>query len=418
MKKLLLSILIVGSATLANAQKSEVAEAKRKWGIFQFSMMVDPNAPKIKMPQQRARTGPASTGGFGEDGKADSKVGKTSAARGSGPVSQVKPKETTNISFIDKQINSLKDGLVHADKAILHEKTKDTPEPYVYKALFTSQIALVDTLNSENSLNNQKIAQDAISKAIALDTKESEKENIELAKLNIRNAVTARGLRAYNSKDYKNALTSFKEVIALNPSDTSMYLNSAVVARMDQNYPEAITYFKKMIDFNVPDAKNYYSEIIGITLTNLKDTTATLALIKEALAKYPNDGDLISVETDIYISRGDIEKSRESLNKLVANNPKNALYQYLLGTTYFNTALEVQKQRDKLDAKKVKEYNAETAKVVALIDQSLPYFNKALELDANHQPSLDILTRIYAFKGDTKKYDEIKKRLDALPTNN
>ena len=90
----------------------------------------------------------------------------------------------------------------------------------------------------------------------------------------------------------------------------------------------------------------------------------------------------------------------------------------MLGTTYFNSALEVQKQRDKLDSKKVKEYNAETAKVVALIDQSIPYFNKALELDANHQPTLDILTRIYAFKGDTKSYDEMKKRLDALPKTN
>lgn len=418
MKKLLLSILIVGSATLANAQKSEVAEAKRLWGIFQFSMMVDPDAPKTKMPQQRARTGPASTSGFGEDGKADSKVGKTSAARGSGPVSQTKPAETAKLSFIDKQLANLKEGLTHADKAILHEKTKDTPEPYVYKALFTSQMALIDTLNVDNSVNNQKIAQEAIAKASSLDAKGAEKENIELASMNVRNAVTGRGLRAYNNKDYKTALASFKEVIALNPTDTSMYLNSAVVARMDQNYPEAITYFKKMIDFNVPDAKNYYSEIIGITLSNLKDTTATLALVKEALAKYPNDGDFISVETDIYISKGDIAKSQESLNKLIANNPKNALYQYLLGTTYFNTALEIQKQRDKLDAKKVKEYNAETAKVVAMIDQSLPYFNKALELDPNHQPSLDILTRIYAFKGDTKKYDEIKKRLDALPATN
>ena len=37
MKKILLSILIVGSATLANAQKSEVAEAKKKWNIFSLA---------------------------------------------------------------------------------------------------------------------------------------------------------------------------------------------------------------------------------------------------------------------------------------------------------------------------------------------------------------------------------------------
>ena len=37
MKKLLFSILIVGTATVANAQKSEVAEAKKKWGIFSIT---------------------------------------------------------------------------------------------------------------------------------------------------------------------------------------------------------------------------------------------------------------------------------------------------------------------------------------------------------------------------------------------
>ncbi|TKB98410.1 tetratricopeptide repeat protein [Pedobacter cryotolerans] len=361
MKKLLLSILIVGSATLANAQKSEVAEAKKKWGIFTI------------------------TGGKGE---------------------------------FDKTMAALNEGLVHTDKAIANEKSSILPEAWSYRALFASSIAVTDSVNNENSIAKQKIAEEAIAKTKSIDTKETEKDNLEVARINIRNAVTGRAIRAYNKKDFKTALASFKEVIELNPTDTSMYLNAAVVARMDNNFPESITYFKKMIGFNVPDAKNYYTEIINLNLINLKDTTAALGLITEALAKYPNDGDLIAMETDIYISRGDIEKSQASLQKLIANNPKNALYQYLLGTTYFNTALEIQKQRDKLDAKKVKEYNAESAKVVAMIDQSLPYFTKALELDPNHQPSLDILTRIYAFKGDTKSYEEIKKRLDALPKKN
>lgn len=418
MKKLLLSILFVGVAALANAQKSEVAEAKRLWGIFQFSMMVDPNAPKMKLPQDKVRTGPASTAGFNGDGKADSKVNRTQAAKGSGPISTTKGTDAPKLSFIDRQITSLKEGISHTDLAILHEKTKNTPEPYVYKALFASQIALVDTIDVQNALANQKIAEEAITKAISLDTKNAEKENIELAKVNIRNAISGRGIRAYNGKDYKTALASFKELLVINPNDTAMYLNSGVVAKLDNNYPEAIKNFKKMIEFNGPDAKNYYSEIIGITLANLKDTTAGLGLIKEALAKYPTDGDFIAAETDIYITKGDISKSRESLAKLISNNPKNALYQYLLGNTYFNSALHVQKERDKLDVKKVKEYNAETLKVVALIDQSIPYYKKALEIDPNHEPTLDILTKIYAFKSDTKSYDEIKKRLDALPAKN
>ncbi|TKC10208.1 tetratricopeptide repeat protein [Pedobacter polaris] len=361
MKKLLLSILIVGSATLANAQKSEVAEAKKKWDIYGI---------------------------------------------------------TANKQAFDKSMTALNSGLTNTDNAIANEKSKILPDAWSYRALFASAIALTDSVDLANSIAKQKIAEEAIEKAKSLDAKNSEKENIDLAKINIRNAISARAIRAYNKKDYKAALSSFKELLVLNPSDTSTYMNAGLVAKMDGNYEESVKNFKKMIEFNVPDAKNYYAEIIGITLTNLKDTTAGLGIIKEALAKYPNEGDFIAAETDIYIAKGDIAKSQESLSKLIATNPKNALYQYLMGNTYFNKALFVQKERDKLDQKKVKEYNAETAKVVALIDQSIPFYKKALEIDANHAPTLDILTKIYAFKGDTKSYDEIKKRLDAIPAKN
>ena len=156
MKKLLLSILIVGSTAFAHAQKSEVAEAKKKWGIFSI------------------------TGGKGE---------------------------------FDKTMASLNEGLAHTDKAIANEKSNILPEAWSYRALFASSIAFTDSVNNDNSIAKQKIAEEAIAKTKSLDTKDAEKDNIEVAKINIRNAVTGRAIRAYNKKDYKSALASFKEVI-------------------------------------------------------------------------------------------------------------------------------------------------------------------------------------------------------------
>ncbi|RZK67550.1 MAG: tetratricopeptide repeat protein [Pedobacter sp.] len=86
----------------------------------------------------------------------------------------------------------------------------------------------------------------------------------------IRNAISNRGVKAYNAKDYKTALTAFNELLVLNPNDTAMYMNAGVVAKMDENYPEAIKHFKKMTEFNGPDAKNYHIELINISLNNLK----------------------------------------------------------------------------------------------------------------------------------------------------
>ncbi|RZL61873.1 MAG: tetratricopeptide repeat protein [Pedobacter sp.] len=360
MKKLLFSILIVGTATVANAQKSEVAEAKKKWGIFSI------------------------TGGKGA---------------------------------FDKTMASLNDGLAHTDKAIANEKSNILPEAWSYRALFASTIYATDSVNVENAEAKRKIAEEAITKAKSLDTKGDEKDNITTAETNILNGLKTKAYQAYTKKDYEKAYSYYDAVTKVQP-DTTFYLYTGVSAQLANKLPAAIENFKQVIKLNGSESKGLYNEIINIYLKTLKDTTSALATIKEALVKYPNNGDLIAAETDIYITRGNIEESRASLTKLIASNPKNALYQYLMGNTYFNTALNVQKERDKLDQKKVKEYNAETAKVVALIDQSIPFYKTALELDPVHAPTLDILTKIYAFKGDTKSYDEIKKRLDAIPAKN
>ncbi|RZL45300.1 MAG: hypothetical protein EOP00_17755 [Pedobacter sp.] len=357
MKKVLLSIIFVGVAALANAQKSEVAEAKKKWNIFTV------------------------TGGK---------------------------------QAFDKTMAALNAGLENTDKAIANEKSNILPDAWSYRALFSSMIYAVDSVNTENAEAKKKIAEEAITKAKSLDAKGDEKENIKAAEDNLLNGLKTKAFSAYTKKDYEKALGYYEAVAKVQP-DTTFFLYTGVTAQLAKKYPVAIENFKQVIKLNGSESKGLYGEIIKMNLDILKDTTAALETIKEAMVKYPNDGNFISAETDIYISRGDIKKSQEALTKLIASDSKNALYQYLMGNTYFNNALAVQKERDKLDQKKVKEYNAETAKVVALIDQSIPFYKKALELDANHAPTLDILTKIYAFKGDTKSYDEIKKRLDALP---
>lgn len=417
MKKVLFSILFVGAATFANAQKNEVAEAKRLWNIFQFSMSQDPDAPKVRVPQKRVVTGPVSTAGFDGDGKGDSMRGRTRAASGSGRSSSSSAAPAPKLTFVEKQIVSLKEGLSHADKAIVHEKTKNAAEAWLYKALYSSAIAYIDTLNLDNSTKYQADAESAIAKTKELDTKEEFKDDLSVAVMNIRNTIVGRGLRAYNEKDYNTAYNNFIEVTKRNPNDTSMYMNAGIIGKMAGKYKESVQNFKKLVSFNVPDARNYYLEMISISTEHLKDTTAALEIIKEAAAKFPDDPQIIGTETDIYISRGDIEKSQTSLQKLIAKDPNKSIYHYLMGETYYRQALLMQAERNKIDAKKVKEFDAVTAKMVALIDKSLPYYKKSMELDPKFVPALEALKQIYGFKNDNENFNDIKKKLDAIPQN-
>lgn len=355
MKKVLFSILFVGAATYANAQKSEVNEAKKAWTLLAL-------------------------------GKA---------------------------STLADNLKTLNEGLAHTDKAIVHEKSKSMPEAWSYRALFASRIALVDSLDLNNAKANQKIAEEAIVQAKALD-KGPEKDNIQQAEVNVDNAMRNRAIFAYNKKDFASALAAFNEVTAKNPTDTSTYVNAGVTAKAIENYPEVVKNFKKAIDLGYKDSKVLYSEIVGVTFDKLKDTVAGLAILKEASSKFPDDSYFIGLETDLYIKSGDIAKSQEMLNKLIAKDPKNAIYQYLLGDTYYKQALALQTERNKLDPKKVKEFNAISNKMIGFIDQSTPYYKAALELDPKNENALENLKIIYLFKDDKVNYEATKKRLDDL----
>ncbi|SDL80674.1 Tetratricopeptide repeat-containing protein [Pedobacter sp. ok626] len=356
MKKVLLSILFVGVASFANAQKSEISEAKKAWNLLGI------------------------TGG------------KT----------------------LNDNLKVLNGGLAHADLAVTNEKSKEIAEGWGYRALFASRIALVDTVDLKNAKAKQVIAEESIAKAKELDKKGSEKENIEQARVNVENAVRNRAIIAYKKKDFATALEAFNEITTKNPKDTSMYVNAGVTAKEIQNYPEVIRNFKKAIELGYPDSKVLYSELINITFDKVKDTVAGLALLKDAGAKYPDDSYFIGLETDLYIKKGDIAKSQEMLTKLIAKDPKNAIYQYLMGDTYYKQALAIQTQRNALDVKKTKEFNELGAKMTKFIDLSVPYYKAALEIDPKNLNALENLKIIYLFKDDKVNYELMNKRLEAL----
>lgn len=356
MKRVLFSILFVGVATYANAQKSEVNDAKKAWTLLSI-------------------------------GKAQT---------------------------LPENLKTLNDGLAHTDKAIANEKSKVMPEAWSYRALFASRIALVDSVDINNAKANQKIAEEAITQAKTLDTKGDEKDNILQAEVNVNNALRNRAIYAFNRKDFAAALDAFNEVTAKSPQDTSMYVNAGVTAKEVGNYPEVVRNFKKAIELGYKDSKILYSEIVNVTFDKLKDSVGGLALLKEAGSKFPDDAYFIGLETDIYIKSGDIAKSQEMLSKLIAKDEKNPIYHYLMGDTYYKQALALQTQRNALDSKKVKEFNALSAKMTAFINQSIPFYNQTLALDPKNENALENLKIIYIFKDDKVNYEATKKKLDAL----
>ncbi|WP_276091537.1 hypothetical protein [Pedobacter sp. JY14-1] len=356
MKKIFLSLLFAGSVLLVNAQKSEVNAAKNAWILI--------------------------------------------ANGGNKPLSET--------------LKLLNDGLAHTDKAIADEKTSQSAEAWGYRALLSSRIALIDTTDLSNSKAKQKIADEAIEKGNALNPKDQDKKNFEDAKSFVEDAVRNRGVLAYKKKDYAMALDAFNEVTKRNPKDTAIYVNAALMAKQINNYPEVIRNYKEAIALNYPESALLYKDMISIYLKDLKDSTAAIAMIQEASGKFPGDNDLIGMETDYYIKKGDIAKSQEMLKKLIEKNPTNPTYNIIMGDIYFKQATDLQEQKNKLDPKKVKEFNELSAKMKAVLNQAIPYYKAAVATDAKNINALENLKSIYFFLDDKANTEVIQKQLDAI----
>lgn len=366
MKRILFGLMLVSAAMGAKAQKSEIAEAGKAWNEYQKF---------VALKQQRA---------------------------------------------LADDLKLLTDGLTHTDKAIVHEKTKNDEQAWSMRGLLASAISYIDTVDVKNAEEKAKIGEEALAKTIELDKKGEEKDNIAAMKDYLNIALQNRAIKAYNKQDYASALAGFEQMLAKNPNDTALYVNAGVTAKLLKKYPEAIAHYKKAISLNSKDSKSLYQELLSINLQELKDTAATMAVLDEALAKYPEDENFIGTQTDIYMQKGDTQKIKESLTKLLAKDPNKPVYNYLYGDLFFKEAQTIQEKRNKMPQKNVKEYNANynkmSAEMTKLIDQAIPYYKKALDNDPKYIPALQALKIAYAFKGAPAKkdYDDIKAKLKAL----
>ncbi len=354
MKRLIWSIVLVSSITTGYAQKNEVSEAKKKWGVYQIVMN----------------------------------------------------------QSLDKQLTLLNEGIKHTDLAIVHDKTKDLAEPWSLRALFSSSIAVVDTNDLDNAKKYKVIADEAIAKATALSPTKNDLENIETSKLNLETYFRNTGFLAYGKKDYKTAYETFLKIVTDNPQDTLMYGNVALTAAQNENYPVAIEYYKKAIALDVPQAKEYYQEIFNINMQFMKDTVAGLELLREATAKYPDEIYFIANETDIHMNNKDFDKAYLLLDKLIEKDPTNIMFVRIKADTYFNQAFDAQEEVRRLeDAKKFKEADEMIKKKEEYLNKALPLYLKVEADNAEDQEVIKLIRNVYFALGNNAKVEEYSKKI-------
>lgn len=341
---------------------------------------------------------------------------------------------------------NLKSAKEAIDKAAAHEKTKDNPETWTYKALIYADLALLDSVPTTSTpLLNE--ATSALQKAVSLDKAGENKANIEEVNKLLAQYHMNAGVRAYQAKNFKDALKGFNNSLSYRPGDTTLTYYAGISAINAQDYPAAIKAYQELVKTNFSNNNQIYLDLSRIYAMQ-KDTTAAIKAAAEGSAKFPEDADLARQEIELNLLSG---KQKETIGRITAQaekEPKNRLYPFYLGVAYatlndnskaeewykkalaidanyaeanlnlggliLNKGIELYNAANKLPQSKQKEYDTMMKKANTEFDRALPYLQKATELSPKSRMAWENLRAYYQAKRNPTKVAEINKTIETL----
>ncbi len=322
---------------------------------------------------------------------------------------------------------------------------------YIYQLIFENKEVTNDYPNSLLT------ASASYQKAFNVgDTKfKQDKESIQYL-ITASVQLSNKGVDLYQAKDYKAALTHFKEVAVIkeflagkgvqnNIDENNALYNAALSALKMEDINSAKEILAKLISNNY-DSPVIYTTLSGIYL-DAGDNANAISVLDKASARYPTNVDIIISQLNIYLKEGKASEHIDKMIKASELDPNNASLLFAIGVAYSelkdavkaeayyskalaknpdyfeaynnlgqiyldkaNSYIELMNNPKLTDAK-YKEY--EKAREVEL-KAALPFLEKAAEIKPDSKEIFLVLKEVYAKLGDYEKSKQMKAKFDAL----
>lgn len=334
------------------------------------------------------------------------------------------------------------------DEAVQNESTIGDAKTWFYRGNIYYDIAV----SSDEKFKNLDpdpfgVAYESYNKAKELDKKGEYSADILKYTIAIGEGYYNKGVVDYNEQKFKDAALNFEKAFnvgkSVNRIDTSALVNAAVSAGQGNEIQLAKQYYQQLITMNVqkPDVYASLSELYK----NEGDTAMALQTVAKGREKFPDDFNLLIAETNIYLATNEKEKAMADLETALlmdATNPSiffavgtiydqlgdvakaTSAYEealklkpdyfeanYNLGALYVNQAADILTKANDLPLDEVAKYDAEKAKADDMLKKSLPYLEKALELQPEDVNTLVSLKEIYTRLGETDKLKVVNEKL-------
>jgi len=348
--------------------------------------------------------------------------------------------EKTMASVADNSLKAAKEAI---DKAAAHDKTKDLPETYAYKAIIEASYAAKD---SSGGGQNFTAADAALKKAKETDKDGKNKEVIQNAGLYLAQSKLNEGVKAYDAKDFAKAYSAFDYYRSVLPNDTNAIYYTGLAAINAKMYDKAIPQYQKLLTTNFTKKQQVYGDLSAIYLMQ-KDTANALKVISEGVQKFPKDADMAKREIEISLQSGKTQELTQKIDAAIQADPNNKTMHFYAGmikseqkqfdaaAEHYKKAIEIDpnyaeayvnmgyvlitpgidlfNQANKLPQNKAKEYAAQKAKAMAYFEKAKPYLDKAVELNPKSVEALNNLKTYYLAKNDTNNANATQQKIDA-----
>jgi len=349
------------------------------------------------------------------------------------------------------------------------EKTIPWPKTWevrgeIYQAVFQTEDENFKKLDDDPLTK----AFESYKKALELDEKDKFSKSLKLKLTMLQPDLTTQAIDAFNNENYKLALQSFEQILAINefpvmkednPNliDTVILFNAGLAAYNATNYEKAIEYYSEVAKYGYNEGRPY---VLIASANKLKgDTVSALNALQEGFKKYPNDNNILVEMINIYLETDKTDEAMKYLDLAIEQDPENASFHFAKGTLYdkigqgenavksYEKAVEVDdmyfnayynlgafyynkgvKQWDvarAVPANDNEKYEEELAKCDQWWDKAIPYMEKCFELMDNvdnisQKSTVETLKNLYyrkmgtdreAWESKYNKMDEMLKNL-------
>lgn len=147
-----------------------------------------------------------------------------------------------------------------------------------------------------------------------------------------------------------------------------------------------------------------YARILINNYINKKDFAQANQLLDKAIAVSDKDSELYNLKGLVVEQQSGLDAAIPYFKQCLELTPDNAQALFNVGRYYYNQAATLTDKNPNLSRKEFR------AKVVPLYREAMPYFEKALEIDAKNDEVRNALRNIYYKLGEGKKLEALDRQ--------